>query len=215
MDIATPQSKIRIWENPETAYMIAIADAMGFPSMGTAIMIVHEIGQREEDILRLKAPNDYDGAEFRFDQSKTNGKVAIPATATLRARFAAHGIPLHRHLILTDVKLKPYKPDHFRHVFARVRATAGAIMAVQALAELVGKPAVSKFLDVSALVYRQLRHTAVVMLARAGCTVPEIAATTGHTLQTVSQVLQHYLPRDSVVAGNAIAKLETWRNANA
>lgn len=38
------------------------------------------------------------------------------------------------------------------------------------------------------------------------CTPPEIASITGHKLDTV------YLPRDSVMAANAIAKLDRWRS---
>lgn len=51
-----------------------------------------------------------------------------------------------------------------------------------------------------------LRHSCVVQLARAGCTVPEIAAITGHTLSSVEKILSHYLPRDSQVARNAQIK---------
>jgi hypothetical protein len=48
-----------------------------------------------------------------------------------------------------------------------------------------------------------LRHSCVVQLARAGCTVPEIASITGHSISSVEQILQKYLPRDSRVAENA------------
>ena len=210
MDIATPDSEIVIWEDAATGFMVAIADAIGKPSMGTAILICHDIGPREEDVIAMRAPDDYEAGHFRFKTSKTKTKLSIPATAALRARLEAAGVPLHRRLIVTEAKKKPYKADHFRHVFAKVRAAAGAVMCAQALAELIGTEP-SRFIDVSSLVYRQLRHTAIVMLARAGCTVPEIAAITGHSIQTVTQILEHYLPRDSVVAENAIAKLETYR----
>lgn len=51
-----------------------------------------------------------------------------------------------------------------------------------------------------------LRHSCVVQLARAGCTVPEIASITGHSISSVEQILQRYLPRDSRVAENAQRK---------
>jgi Fic family protein len=50
---------------------------------------------------------------------------------------------------------------------------------------------------------------------RGSCTVPEIAAITGHSIQTVNQILEHYLPRDFEVASNAIGKLEKSRTKKA
>ena len=47
-------------------------------------------------------------------------------------------------------------------------------------------------------------------LAVAGCTVPEIAAITGHSLNDVHNILDaNYLDRDPELAENAIRKLET------
>lgn len=57
-----------------------------------------------------------------------------------------------------------------------------------------------------ALVLRQLRHSCVVQLARAGCTVPEIASITGHAVGSVHSILSTYLPRDATVARNAQVK---------
>jgi len=44
------------------------------------------------------------------------------------------------------------------------------------------------------------------------CTVPEIAAVTGHEIERTAKILEIYLPRDSKAAANAVAKLEEWRN---
>jgi len=57
---------------------------------------------------------------------------------------------------------------------------------------------------------QDLRDTAVTWLALAGCTVPEIAAVTGHSLQSITSVLEHYLARHPELADHAIAKLVTW-----
>ncbi len=51
--------------------------------------------------------------------------------------------------------------------------------------------------------------TAVTRLARAGCTVPEIASITGHSNADVSSILdQPYLASDPAIAKSAISKLE-------
>lgn len=57
---------------------------------------------------------------------------------------------------------------------------------------------------------QDLRDTAVTWLALAGCTVPEIAAVTGHSLQSITSVLEHYLARHPELADHAIAKLVEW-----
>ena len=55
---------------------------------------------------------------------------------------------------------------------------------------------------------RDLRRTAAVNLARAGATVPEIAAITGHSIHRTHWILETYLPRDTHMARAAIVKLE-------
>jgi hypothetical protein len=49
------------------------------------------------------------------------------------------------------------------------------------------------------------------MRAEAGCTTQEIATITGHTLKSVSQILEHYLARTRHLAEAAILKLENAR----
>jgi integrase len=57
---------------------------------------------------------------------------------------------------------------------------------------------------------QDLRDTAVTWLARAGCTMPEIAQITGHSLQSIQQTLKHYLASHPEIADHAIAKLVAW-----
>ena len=57
--------------------------------------------------------------------------------------------------------------------------------------------------------FHDLRGTAVTRLALSNCSVPEIAAITGHSMKTVQEILDaHYLHRDPALAGSAIRKLE-------
>lgn len=57
---------------------------------------------------------------------------------------------------------------------------------------------------------QDLRDTAVTWLALAGATLPEIASVTGHSLQSIHDVLKHYLARHPEMAEHAIAKLVEW-----
>ena len=60
------------------------------------------------------------------------------------------------------------------------------------------------------MTFHDLRGSAVTRLAQVGCTIPEIAAMTGHSLGDVSEMLDsHYLSRDIGLAQSAIKKLET------
>jgi integrase len=57
--------------------------------------------------------------------------------------------------------------------------------------------------------FHDLRGTAVTRLALAGCTEPEIATLTGHSLKDVRAILDaNYLHRDRTLAESAIRKLE-------
>src|SRR5262249_28278576 len=57
--------------------------------------------------------------------------------------------------------------------------------------------------------FNDLRGTAVTRLALVGCTEPEIATITGHSLRDVRSILDaHYLHRDIELARSAITKLE-------
>lgn len=61
------------------------------------------------------------------------------------------------------------------------------------------------------LTFNDLRGTTVTMLSEAGCTVPEIATITGHTLKSVDQILERYMSRTKNMATSAIIKLDEWR----
>jgi integrase len=61
------------------------------------------------------------------------------------------------------------------------------------------------------LTFHDLRGT-VVLLALAGCTVPEIATINGHSIRDVQSILDaNYFHRDVALAESAIRKLERHR----
>ena len=63
---------------------------------------------------------------------------------------------------------------------------------------------------IKGLTFHDLRGSAVVRLALADATVPQIATFTGHSLHDVEAILDaHYLGRDAKLAEIAIMKLET------
>jgi hypothetical protein len=64
--------------------------------------------------------------------------------------------------------------------------------------------------------FHDLRGTAVTRLALAGCTVPQIAAITGHSPRDVDEILKaHYLGGQAELADQAIVKLVRLLEAKA
>jgi integrase len=55
---------------------------------------------------------------------------------------------------------------------------------------------------------QDLRRTAVMRLAEADCTVPQIAAITGHSLKQVEGIMETYFVRTYEMGAAAITKLE-------
>src|SRR5262249_52340764 len=141
-------------------------------------------GQRQGDLLRLPW-SAYNGATIRLKQSKTGERVEIPVGAPLKAALDA--TPKRGPIILTSTDKRPWTPDGFR-------ASWGKACKKAAIADVT---------------FNDLRGTAVTRLALVGCTEPQIAAITGHSLRDVRSILDaHYLHRDIELARTAINKLE-------
>jgi integrase len=141
-------------------------------------------GQRQGDLLRLPW-SSYDGTHIRLRQSKTGRRVQIKVGAPLKTVLDT--APKRSTIILTNSESKPWTSDGFRSSWAKACKTAG----------IVG------------LTFHDLRGSAVVRLALADASVPEIATLTGHSLRDVHAILDaHYLHRDPVLGDNAITKLE-------
>ena len=160
-----------------------------------ALMLALWTGQRQGDLLALTWAG-YDGRRIRLKQKKTNRRVVIPVGAplrraldTLKSKVSSHSVALDlsSSTILTTQKGKAWTEDGFRTSWSKACAKAG----------------------VADVTFHDLRGTAVTRLALAGCTSPEIATVTGHSLKDVNTILDaHYLSRDSQLAESAIRKLE-------
>lgn len=158
-------------------------------------------GQRVGDVLRMRW-SDFDGEFIRVVQSKSRRRgrravvVMVPVGETLRRVLGR--IARRSSFILSPSK-KRHGATHidgwtrsgFRASFNKARAAAG----------------------LGHLHFHDLRGTAVVRLAEAGATEPEIASITGHSLDGVRSILSAYLPRTRPLAVAAITKLEGARKA--
>lgn len=149
----------------------------------SALILALHTGQRQGDLLRLTWSN-YDGCTLALRQGKTGRKVEIPCTTALRATLAS--LDRSAAVILTTKTGRPWKPRYFKAQWEAATKAAG----------------------ITGLHFHDLRGTAVTMLSEAGCTTPQIAAITGHSLKTASAILDRYLARTSVLAGEGITLFE-------
>ena len=159
--------------------------AEGLKSVALAVQLGLDTGQRAGD-LRALTWSAYNGKTLRFRQSKTGVFLEVPVMQSLKSMLdnADRKAPA---IMICEATGKPYNKDMLSRKFREV---------------------CEKVPGVGNLQFRDLRRTAVVRLAEHGCTNAEIAAITGHSLQDTVNILEVYLPRNSTMAQNAIAKLE-------
>lgn len=175
-----------IWSEDQVAALLAVAS----PQIALAVLLAVETGQRQRDVIRMTWAA-YDGQVIRLQQSKGGKHLALPVTARLKAALDAQ--PRRAVTICTTSRGRSWTPDGFKASFGKAKDAAG----------------------IEGVTFHDLRGTAVVRLARAGSTVPEIVAITGHSLKGAAAILErHYLGADLIVAESAIRKLERDRNAN-
>ncbi len=184
--LVATEPRLVIWTNAQLAAMVAAADKIGRPSIGTAIMISAFLGQRQGDVIRMTW-DKYQGGRFAFRQGKTNAPIDIPAIPELEVRIADRALTpaIATTIISSEITKRPYIAADFRHQFAKVRAAAAKA---------------NPELGLENIWYLDLRRTAVVWLAEEGATDEQISAVTGHKYDSTKQILEIYLPRRGEVA---------------
>lgn len=191
----------QLWTPEQVAHMAATADAMGWRSIGTAILLNDWLGQRVSDVLALP-PHQVEAGALVILQGKRRRRVALPLhlvphlVERLQAERARDGAVVSAtHLLVHEGTGQPWRLFTFDHVFAAIRAKAAA-----------GDPAIGlpALPSCAGLWFAELRHSAVTRLHEAGVDELGIASITGHTAQSVRQLLdRHYLIRTAKGAERA------------
>ena len=170
----------KFWGETEIAALLAMASK----EIKLALVLALWTGQRQGDLLRLPW-SAYDGNHIRLCQSKTGRRIVMPAGFPLKTLLDA--AERRGPVILVNSYGRPWTSDGFRTSWSKACARA----------------------DVSGITFHDLRGSAVVRLALAEATVPQIATFTGHSLKDVEAILDaHYLGRDVQLAEAAVLKLE-------
>jgi len=193
LGVVTPQPRLRCASKEEITTLVSAADKIA-PPIGDAILVALFTGQRQADVLALRFDNIRNG-RILLAQAKLGARISTLVLPPLQKRLDeikerndAAGRSAKAVVCRADTG-EHWNDNTFRHVYVTVRAEAQKEL--PSLADF-------RFLD--------LRDTAVTWLARAGCTVPEIASVTGHTLETITGTLKHYLVLDDTMNNLAMAK---------
>lgn len=209
-----------IWPLAAVPLFVKHADALKAWSIGTAILFNHWLGQREADVLKMRRPRASDGALI-IRQNKTGAgvKLAVGVVPQLVARLDAETERQAKDVVtsieaakqpflLNELTGLPYTEDDFRHRFAEIRAAAAKEIATFVADHVVAGSAedLDQVIRTADLKFMHLRHTAVVRLAEAEVDIPGISAITGHTLKSVTMILERYLVRTGAMAEGAFRK---------
>ncbi len=204
LGMPTPPPRQRCGTPDEIAALLAAADGPGDngkpfdPEIGDAIILALYSGQRQGDVLAYEPRNEAEG-RIRLIQNKTGARVSIQALAPLADRLRQAAERKTRANITTPVLVadtrtgRPFNAFSFRHRYAALRDRAAKACP-----------------SVASLRFQDLRDTAVTRLAMSGCTLPEIASITGHSLETITTILKHYLELNEAIADAATQKLAAW-----
>lgn len=183
MRLAGIAPRSRIWTLAEIEKFHAAAMEKGRPSVGLAVLLAWDLGQRQSDILRLTW-SDWNGTTFSVRQGKTGARVQVPISDEVR-HIVESTVRTSTQVVVSEATGKPFKPDHFRHEFAAIRDAAGLPTGLQ---------------------FRDLRRTAATELGDAGATDDEIRSVTGHLSRNIVAV---YVRPTSVQAEAAQNKRRT------
>jgi hypothetical protein len=158
------------------------------PAMKTAMILVRNTAMRAGAIRKFPWSR-YDGTRVQIWSTK-NKKLWIPATRELRA----HLDELERKgpLVMVTPTGKAYPRRYFNEHW---REDADAV-------------------NVGDLNFHDNRGTAATLLCEAGATPQEVAEALCWTVDKAQKMFEVYMARKGVLAANAIAKLEDYRDRN-
>ena len=185
LGLARPAPRQALWTASQVNQLVARADELGLPHLGTAALLGFWLGQRCGDVLALTAA-DYQPASgaFTLRQAKTGRLVTAYVPPLVQARLI--GLESQGGAI---VRPQGYGGQYCQRSFR---------------AEFSGL--VEAVFPGSGLQFRDLRRGAAVDMGESGCTEAQLAAVGGWQIETSRAILETYLPRTAEMAAAAMAK---------
>jgi integrase len=187
LDLEGPNRREEIWSQDDIDGFLKACEGH---HLGKAIALGFQImlhtAQRPGDTRAMTWPQ-YSGDTITLRQEKTGKLVEVHCSEALQALLAAAKTKRVGTVIVAGPNGQRLTEKRWGEAFNAIRHKAG----------------------LDHLQARDLRRTFVVNAARAGATVPEIAASTGHSIDHTQEIFEHYLPRDVHMSRAGIVKLES------
>ena len=188
LGLAHAGKRAEIWSDEDIERFIDHCTGTHGTAVALHFQLMLNTAQRPGD-CRMMQWGAYNGSRIELVQQKTRKLLWVPCPAPLIAILEiARPLAIGTNMVAARDGRRLGEAT-CREAFATIRDRAG----------------------LDHLQARDLRRTAMVRLAEAGCTIPEIAAISGHTIDTTMRILEVYLPRTRAMASAAIAKLDEWR----
>jgi integrase len=209
LNLKSVAPRVAFWAPAKVSAFVETADRMGMASVADALIIAIHSGLRQADVLSMP-PRIFVEDRVALSQMKTKALIDAPMTPALKGRVAEikerwkmkNKVSLEA-IVIDERTGSKYTADAFRKAFRKVRDEATACHPHLAKAERF-QPALAD------LRYQDTRDTAVTRLAMAGCSLPQIAAITGHSPDHITSVIKHYLALNEAMADEAIRLLSHW-----
>ncbi|WP_262048628.1 tyrosine-type recombinase/integrase [Bradyrhizobium sp. Bra78] len=173
-------------------------------AMATAMIMVRNTAMRASDIRKFPWTR-YDGSRVQIRSTKTGKLLWIPATRELKAHLDALKETKAGALVILTPTGKAYTKRYFNEHW---REDCDKVDAINVKAKGAGV----EYVKTADLNFHDNRGTAATLLAEAGATAPEIAEALCWSVDKAQKVIDIYLARRGVLAANAIAKLEDYRD---
>lgn len=229
-ELGAPPPRDQIWEPEDVAAFLRMADRMGHGSVGFAVELAEYTGQRQADILKLHVSqwravrnldeHDHDAivAEDRrhgiFDgqpmgffvrQGKTRKWVGIPVCGAVRLKVEAaiainarRGVPTTSIVVSNETGRAYAGRWDFNREFRAVKRRTITPENRDIVVGIAPRP------ELSQLHFMDLRRTCVVRLGELGLEGQLVSAITGHSLETIDQIFEVYMPRTTKMAARGI-----------
>lgn len=190
LTIATSPRRDQLWMPDDIDAWMGFCEAdRGGARWRLMFMLLLYTGQRIGDVLAMTWA-DYDGSYIKVKQEKTGAKVEVYCHHILKEeleRWRASRRVIGP-TILTRYDGRPLSYNRVRNRTTEILTEIGR----------------------RHLQLRDLRRTAATKLAEAGCTTPQIAAITGHSIERCQRILDTYVVKTKATSKAAIERLERF-----
>jgi hypothetical protein len=213
LDLSLPKASVIVWPRGAVDAFVSLADALGQPSMGDAIVVMSWLGVRRQDWLAWPA-TVFDRELVTFAQEKTDKALVLPwgvvpalaaRVSAAKARRAADAVSAST--FFHDRYGRPWRnAGAFRTAFNALRQQLMVKHPFFPTRYYVGiDPNDPLRLPTAMLTMRTMRHTCVTLNHDAGVPRELISAITGHEPANIDAVLAHYTARTADQAAAALS----------